>query len=176
VLIDEIEYGLEPHRLLHVLHRVKQRTAAGRGQVIVTTHSPVAVQALQAADICVVRSVDGETTVRQVPDAVDEVQGALRACPAAVLSRKVVVAEGKTEVGMARHLIRQWDAERVGANHPSHAALGTSLVDGVGTTAPARARVFQDLGISALLLCDNDDRAIDADVADASANGVGVVR
>jgi hypothetical protein len=32
VLVDEIEHGLEPHRPLHVLHRVKQRTAAGRGR------------------------------------------------------------------------------------------------------------------------------------------------
>jgi ABC-type multidrug transport system ATPase subunit len=56
VLIDEIEHGLEPYRLQHVLYRVRQSTAAGQGQVIVTTHSPVAVQALQAGDISVVRS------------------------------------------------------------------------------------------------------------------------
>jgi putative ATP-dependent endonuclease of the OLD family len=86
VLIDEIEHGLEPHRLQHILYRVRQSTAAGQGQVIVTTHSPVAVQALQAADISVVRSVGGETTAQQVPDVLDEAQGAVRACPAAVLS------------------------------------------------------------------------------------------
>src|SRR5690606_28707346 len=94
VLIDEVEHGLEPHRLLHVLHRVKKATTSSRGQVIVTTHSPVVVQALQAADICVVRSLGGETTTQQVPDDIDEVQGAVRACPAAILSRRVIVCEG----------------------------------------------------------------------------------
>jgi putative ATP-dependent endonuclease of the OLD family len=176
VLIDEIEHGLEPHRLQHVLYRVRHSTADGQGQVIVTTHSPVAVQALQAADISVVRSVGGETTAQQVPDALDEVQGAMRACPAAVLSRRAVVCEGKTEVGIARHLIRYWDGERIVAGQPTHAALGACLVDGVGRTAPTRAGVFQDLGIPALLFCDNDDPAIDADVAAVSARGVSVVR
>jgi putative ATP-dependent endonuclease of the OLD family len=176
VLIDEIEHGLEPHRLQHILYRVRQSTADGQGQVIVTTHSPVAVQALEAADIIVIRSVGGETIAHQVPDALDEVQGAMRACPGAVLSRRVVVCEGKTEIGVARHLIRHWDDERIVASQPTHAALGASLVDGVGTTAPTRAGVFQDLGIPALLFCDNDDPAVDADVNAAAARGVSVVR
>jgi hypothetical protein len=176
VLVDEIEHGLEPHRLLHVLHRLRQPAAAGQGQVIVTTHSPVAVQALRAADICVVRSEGGKTTVQQVPDAIDEVQGAMRACPAAVLSRRVVVCEGKTEVGIARHMIRHWDEARIREDQPTHAALGAAFLEGGGRTAPARAGVFQDLGIPALLFCDNDDPAIDTDVAAVSARGVRVVR
>ena len=176
VIIDEIEHGLEPHRLLHVLHRLKRKAADGRGQVVTTTHSPIAVQALQALDICVVRNVDGQTTVRQVPPDVEEVQGALRACPAAVLARKVVVGEGKTEVGIARYLIRSSDAEQIAAGRPTHAALGAALVDGVGRTAPARSKVFHSLGITALLLIDNDDRAVDGDIQAAVKAGVTVVR
>jgi hypothetical protein len=76
----------------------------------------------------------------------------------------------------ARHLIRYWDGDRIVSGQPTHAALGTSLVDGVGRTAPTRAGVFQDLGIPALLFCDNDDPAVDADVAAVSARGVSVVR
>lgn len=131
------------------------------------------MQALEAADICVVRSLDGRTSAEQVPDAIDEVQGAVRACPAAILSRRVTVCEGRTEVGIARHLIRHWDNERVGADRATHAALGASLVDGVGRSAPARAGVYQDLGIPSLLFCDNDDRAIDADVAALAAGQSG---
>lgn len=134
------------------------------------------MQALQAADICVVRSVDGQTTAQQVPDAIDEAQGAMRACPAAVLSRRVVVCEGKTEVGIVRHLIKHWDAERIAADQPTHAALGASFVDGVGRTAPARAGVFHDLGIPSLLFCDYDDPSIETDIAEISARGVQVVR
>ncbi|SDT80493.1 ATP-dependent nuclease [Actinoplanes derwentensis] len=176
VIIDEIEHGLEPHRLLHVLHRLKRKAVDESGQVIITTHSPIAVQALQAQDIFVVRSAAGETTVSQVPADVEEAQGALRACPAAVLARKVVVGEGKTEVGLARHLIRSWDAEQIAAGRPTHAALGAALVDGVGKTAPVRSKIFQSLDITALLLVDNDDRNVDDDIQAAMKAGVTVVR
>ncbi|MFF0348978.1 ATP-dependent endonuclease [Micromonospora arida] len=176
MLVDEIEQGLEPHRLLHVLHRVKQRAIGSRGQVIVTTHSPSAVQALETADICVVRSTAGETTVRQVPDVVHDAQSSLRACPSAVLARKVIVGEGKTEVGMVRHLMRAWDTEQIDADQPTHAALGVALADGGGKTAPVRAKVFQDLGFSTLLLVDNDDPNFDADIATATHAGVAVIR
>ena len=175
LLIDEVESGLDPHRLLHVLQRLKTQTVAGRGQVILTTHAPLVVEALQAADISVVRSEAGVTTSVGVPDTLNEVQGALRACPAAVLARSVVVAEGKTEVGMARHLVRVWDAE-TGPDSVTAAALGVAIVDGVGITAPVRARIFQELGYPTALFIDNDDRTVDGDVVAAVDAGVTLVR
>lgn len=176
LLVDEVEHGLEPHRLLHLLNRVKQRAMDGRGQVIMTTHSPITVQALQAADMCIARSTSGDTTVLPVPDAVNEIQGALRSCPAAVLSRKVIICEGKTEVGITRQFIRFWDQERLTANLATHAALGVAFTDGGGNPAPVRAKVFRDLGFATLLLVDNDDRSVDADVSAAASAAVVVVR
>lgn len=108
LLIDEVEHGLEPHRLHHLLRHLKNRTADGSGQVLMTTHAPVAVEALRAQDISVVRSKDGTTTVRQVPGYLDDVQGALRAGPSAVLASRVVVCEGKTEMGVVRSFLLHW--------------------------------------------------------------------
>jgi putative ATP-dependent endonuclease of the OLD family len=161
LLVDEIEHGLEPHRLLHVLHRIKQRCANGRGQVIVTTHSPIAVEALGASDIGVVRNMDGLTEVRPVPTAIAAAQGALRACPSAILARRVVIGEGATEAGILRSLIRSWDDARISQGEPTHAALGATFLNGGGAEAPIRAKVFQDLGYATLLLIDNDDRGVD---------------
>ena len=127
LLVDEIEHGLEPHRLLHVLHQLRERSDQRRGQVLVTTHSSIAVQAMAANDISVVRNVDGQTVVTPVPDELDEAQGALRAGPSAVLARKVVVGEGATEAGILRTLIRRWDEERASSGQPTHAVLGVAF-------------------------------------------------
>jgi putative ATP-dependent endonuclease of the OLD family len=177
LLIDEVEHGLEPHRLHHLLRHLKKRTGEGTGQVIMTTHSPMAVEALQARDISVVRSHAGTTTVRQVPDDLDEVQGALRAGPSAVLAGRVVVCEGKTEMGVVRSLLLHWDAQRIVQGKAPHAALGVCQSDGQGSTkAPLRARILQELGYPALLVIDNDDPASDPGTAQAEEKGAEVIR
>jgi putative ATP-dependent endonuclease of the OLD family len=53
LMIDEVEYGLEPHRLVYLLHHLRNSDEVA--QVFVTTHSPVAVEQLTAIDLCVVR-------------------------------------------------------------------------------------------------------------------------
>ncbi len=177
ILIDEVESGLEPHRLQHLLRHLKKRTDQGASQVLVTTHSPVAVQALSANDISVVRSTAGVTTVDQVPSSLEQAQGTLRMGPAAVLSRRVVVTEGKTENGLCRQLFRHWDEERARTGEPSHAALGVAHIDGQGSTsAPVRAIVYQRLGYPTLLIVDNDVAEATALIAAARAAGVEVVQ
>jgi hypothetical protein len=177
LLIDEVEHGLEPHRLHHLLRHLKKRTAEGSGQVLMTTHSPMAVEALQAGDISVVRSQDGTTTVRQVPSELDEVQGALRAGPSAVLARRVVVCEGKTEMGVVRRWLLHWDTQRAEQGKAPHAALGVCQSDGQGgIVAPVRARILQELGYPTLLVIDNDDRGSDPGIAEAEAKGTEIIR
>ena len=175
VLVDEVEHGLEPHRLQHLLHHLKARTAGDKGQVILTTHSPMAVESLVAEDISVVRCTDGTTTVLPVPSTVDDVQGTLRAAPSALLAKRIAVCEGKTEIGVVRGLIHHWDAQRR-PEKPSHASLGVAYGYGEGTSAPTRALVFRLLGYPTLLLVDNDDPAINATVAMVTAKGGEVVR
>jgi putative ATP-dependent endonuclease of the OLD family len=177
LLIDEVEHGLEPHRLHHLLRHLKKRTAEGTGQVLMTTHSPLAVEALQAQDISVVRAKDGTTTVQQVPGGLYDVQGTLRAGPSAVLARRVVVCEGKTEMGVVRSLLLHWDAQRIAQGKAPHAALGVCQSDGHGSTdAPVRARILEELGYSVLLVIDNDDPASDSGIAAAEEKGAEVIR
>lgn len=177
LLIDEVEYGLEPHRLHHLLRHLKARIESDKGQVILTTHAPLAVEALDAGDISVVRSADGRTTVQAVPADLNEMQGALRAGPSAVLGSRVVVCEGKTEMGVVRRLLQHWDVQRAAQGKPPHAAIGVCQTDGHGCVdAPRRARMLRVLGYPTLLVVDNDDLASDQGVTDAQAVGATVVR
>lgn len=177
VLVDEIEHGLEPHRLQHLLRHLKIRTEAQKGQVIMTTHSPLAVEALDATDLSVVRCREGITSVQAVPADLNQIQGTLRAGPSALLGSRVVVCEGKTEIGVARRLLQNWDALRSTQGTPSHAALGVCLTDGHGSIdAPRRAHHLRRLGYPVLLVVDNDDDAADEGVSRARLEGAEVVR
>jgi putative ATP-dependent endonuclease of OLD family len=177
VLVDEVEHGLEPHRLLHLLHHLKKRTASDKGQVIMTTHSPLAVEGLDATDISVVRCDEGRTEVRAVPGGLNEMQGALRAGPSALLGNRVVVCEGKTEMGVVRRLLQHWDSERVATGKAPHAALGVCQTDGHGSVdAPRRALMLRKLGYPALLMIDNDDPGSNPGVQEATEAGAAVVR
>lgn len=98
VLVDEVETGLEPHRLRHLIRELKEPAA---GQVIMTTHSEVPIVELTVAELRVVACDAGVTVVRKVGD---ELQAPIRAAPEALLGRRVVVGEGKTEVGLCRAL------------------------------------------------------------------------
>lgn len=178
IAIDEVEHGLEPHRLAQVLHHLKKRTEGGNLQVIMTTHSPITVKTLSAADLVVVRADGaGVTTCRSVPEDLDNVQGTFRSAPDALLGRRVLVGEGATEVGFLRGLLRHWDAQRSAAEQPGAASLGVVLVNGQGGTQPTeRAQNFRQLGYPTCMLVDNDDRAIDESVEQAGAAGVSVHR
>ena len=178
IAIDEVEHGLEPHRLAQVLHHLKKRTEGGGLQVIMTTHSPVTVKALSAVDIFVVRSDEaGKTTCRQVPGDLENVQGTFRSAPDALLGRRVLVGEGATEVGFLRGLLRHWDAQRIAAEQPGAASLGVVLVNGGGgAQSTERAQHFQELGYPTCLLVDNDDPAINKSVEQAMDSGVIVHR
>ncbi|TLM80061.1 MAG: hypothetical protein FDZ75_08655, partial [Actinobacteria bacterium] len=178
VLVDEIEFGLEPHRLLHVLRTLRDRQNAGTGQVFITTHSPLVIEAVNASDLWVAREHDGAVTVMQVPDELDgmrasEPQATVRSGASAMLARRVVVCEGKTEVGICRALVSSWDeAETV----PT-ALIGTAVRHGGGKDAPCKAQCLAKLGYDTALLVDDDlDKAnraaFAADLTAAVADGV----
>jgi hypothetical protein len=166
-LIDEIEHGLEPHRvrrLLQVLrtgHRLDgaatQVTASeagsiptDRNQVFVTTHAAVALAELDPADLRIVRCEFG-TTVLRLPD--PAIRPLLRTNPEAFLARKVIVCEGKTEMGLCRALDRWWSsAER------SFAYSGVALADGGGNTkGPTAALSFAEVGYAVVFFGDSDE-------------------
>lgn len=180
VVIDEIELGLEPHRLLHLLGVLRSRASAGRGQVLLTTHSPQVIEAVTAEELHVVRREGGTVVVRQVPKAIEslkatEPQATARSGPSAMLARRVVVCEGKTEVGLLRAMSTKWDSEQ----QTPLALVGTALRLGGGSEAPVKAHCMATLGYPTALVIDDDlakhdKSAFDTSVEAAVSAGVTV--
>ncbi|MDX6286037.1 MAG: hypothetical protein QOG53_1522 [Frankiales bacterium] len=158
LLVDEVEYGLEPHRLVHLLGQLQRKDAYS--QVYVTTHSPTALQHLKAADFVMVRSVDGETILRSLDDPAS-LQGVLRSTPEAFLSRRVVVGEGKTEYGLVLGLLADWNIQRIADGNAPSSALGVVAVEGKGGGTGAAKMTLDLLGVGyeVTLLIDGDDEA-----------------
>ena len=180
--VDELEYGLEPHRLIHLLRFLRSKTESMAMQVFMTTHSPVVVSSLGTSEIQVVRSSGGATTAVDVPatlheDATDVAQGLVRALPSSLLARRVVVGEGATEVGFIRYLMNAWDSEADDPLALTAVTLGCAVANGSGDAhAPIRARALQELGYPCFLMVDGDVVANADAIAQARQAGVDVLR
>jgi putative ATP-dependent endonuclease of OLD family len=159
-IIDEIEHGLEPHRVARLLKYLKTPKGvadAAQPQIFATTHSPVVIRELIAPDIFAVRSVAGVTTIASVSAVAKDPNSAqrhLRGTPEAFLARKVLVGEGRTEQGLARGLDAWWTNK----GHDSFALQATVAIDGGGKdNAPLIAEHLRDLGYNVFLLLDSDE-------------------
>ena len=161
-LIDEIEHGLEPHRVRRLLHVLRtgirlREIAIGESitteianQVFLTTHSPIALCELEPAVLRVVRSDNGVTYVGR-PD--DSLRPLLRTNADAFLARKVIVCEGKTEVGFCRALDTWWSDAKA-----PFAYAGVALADGQGNTkGPNSAMSLGNLGYKTVFFGDSDE-------------------
>lgn len=176
VLIDEIEYGLEPHRIRRLLRTLKRElTVSGTknnqseqklGQVIFTSHSPTPILELTTDEINTVGvSSDGVTIVSIVPDGL---QGVLRYSPQALLGKKLVICEGETEVGLCWRLEDFWQSQH---NGESTACQGVVFINGGGKNASARAINLCNLGYKVAYLGDSD-RKLDPSEGDLIKAGV----
>lgn len=154
LLIDELEYGLEPHRLTRLLGSLGAKENEPPLQVFMTTHSPVAVRELNGNQVFVVRATTGGHQVRQVGIA-DDVQSTIRLDPEAFLAKTVIVCEGASEVGFVRGMDDYWIAQ----GYSSLLASGVAYVN-VGGGDPDRCFVrgssFLALGYRVIVLVDSD--------------------
>ena len=161
VLVDEVEYGLEPHRLTRLLNSLGAKETPAPLQVFMTTHSPVAVRELSGYQIFVVRKYADEVTYVQQVGGGDDVQSTVRVDPEAFLARNVIVCEGASEVGLIRGLDRYWTTHYGN----SMLAAGTAYVN-VGGGEPDRCFVrglaLRRLGYRVLVLVDADKAPTDA--------------
>lgn len=152
ILVDEIEHGLEPHRLLHLVRTLLPKQGEPGPQAFVTTHSSTVVAEVGANGVCIVRNTDGKVTVTPIP-AAEATAGLVRSQPNAMLARKVIVCEGKTEGGLMWAL----DDTRQEANGLCFGILGLVPVDGGGCThAPDIAIQLASLGFSVAYFGDSD--------------------
>lgn len=156
LLIDEIEHGLEPHRLVHLLSHLRNSQAFS--QVFVTTHSPTVLRHLEPDELVMVRSIDGVTQLEQMSEPA-ELRPLLKRSPEAFLARRIVINEGKTEYGVVLELLDQWNFKDEAASVPS-AALGVVAIEGNGGTGSVGwAEQFLSAGFEVVLFIDSDDEA-----------------
>lgn len=104
VLVDEVETGLEPYRISALINQFRSQFE-NNGQLIMTTHSMSVVCECTVNEVCVCYNSSGVLNLHRI-DRKDEikadVQALLRSNPDAFLCRRVIVCEGKTEVGLLR--------------------------------------------------------------------------
>jgi predicted ATP-dependent endonuclease of OLD family len=151
IVIDEVELGLEPNRVIRLLESIGAKDANSIQQSFITTHSPVVVRELNASQLNILRNSSSGHVMRHV-GARGSVQGAIRLFPEALLSKRVVVCEGASEFGFLRGTDRHFQTKSA----PSLHARGTALVDGGGERMYDRAKAFLELGFPTAIVRDSD--------------------
>ncbi|MBB5520095.1 ATP-dependent nuclease [Amphiplicatus metriothermophilus] len=174
-LFDEVEVGLEPHRIARLLQHLKQDDT---GQYFLTTHSPVVLRELTVADLHIVHCDRGRIDVvaANKPAISDSIQGKIRSGAEAFLAPKIVVCEGATEVGFLRGLDDHWVAAE---DKQSFAYRGVALFDANGASKIREiAENLKALGYDVAALADSDepDQFSDADAQALRGAGVTVAK
>lgn len=155
LLIDEVESGLEPYRLRSLLNEFRT-THTTAGQVIMTTHSPIAVAECTIGELLVVQSKNGNTYVHQVKSTNQNtnatMQAQIRKNSEAFLCKRLIVCEGKTEIGFIRAL----DTYLAKTKNYRMAFKGIGRADGGGDTIFTCANTLHSCGYGICLLMDSD--------------------
>lgn len=170
-LVDEVEFGLEPHRLKRLLDSLGAKDVNSPLQVFMTTHSPVALRELSGNQLCIVRC-EGVRHVVRPAGVSNQVQSILRTDPEAFLAKSILVCEGPSEIGLARG-IDQYGVE----DHKvtSFFALGGAYVNAGGSTPDLcleKALVLRKLGYNVAAFIDADKAPTPELLAMLTAEGV----
>ncbi len=169
LLVDEVEFGLEPHRLVRLLDSLGAKDTDSTLQVFLTTHSPVALRELSGNQLFIVRGGNSNHLILPVGND-DDVQSTIRTEPEAFLSRSVIVCEGASEVGLIRGLDLFWTKQ----GRPPLASAGVSYVDTGGSDPDRcfhRANALLRLGYRVLVVADSDKPPTESLVAAYRAAG-----
>lgn len=163
ILIDEIEQGLEPDRVQQIVSYLSGKKDV---QIIVTTHSSPVIQTLSCSQLVLKRA---QNSSLQGFD--NRFQGLVRSHPAALLTRSIIVAEGKTELGFLRgfELTRQTQCQI-----KSFSYYGVCTVDGNGDECFKTASGLAELGYRVCLFCDADKQERCAEKDNIREKGVDV--
>jgi putative ATP-dependent endonuclease of the OLD family len=172
-LFDEVEFGLEPHRITRLIKHVREDQ---RGQYFLTTHSPTVLRELTVNELYVAHTKGGVVQITSAAkDGMEqlEVQGKIRSSTEAFLAKKIVVCEGATEVGF----VRGFDDHQVGKGKDPLSFHGVALLDARGASKiKDLAKAFKSLGYDVSVLADADaeDQFSTADAAELTKLGVAV--
>lgn len=155
LLVDEVENGLEPYRLRSLLNEFRD-THTDIGQVIMTTHSPIAVAECTIGELLIVQSQNGKTDVFRLKsddsDLNASLQAEIRRNAEAFLCKRLIICEGKTEIGFIRAL----DAYLAKTKKYRLAFKGVGTADGCGSQIFDCAKTLRSCGYGVCLLMDSD--------------------
>lgn len=178
VLVDELEQGLEPHRVLGAMAQLKkwqqeaEKAHLAKGQILMTTHSDVVLAELPPPSLFIVsRSPEAVADIKHA-QASGDISRVLKGAPRALFARKILLCEGATELGMMLGLRERYPDKHDGVPIEQ---LGAAIVDGGGSAGPPLALALRALGYEVGLFRDSD-RKLDAHfAAKLHAQGVRVI-
>ncbi|WFU07371.1 AAA family ATPase (plasmid) [Rhizobium sp. CB3171] len=189
-IVDELEYGLEPYRIVRLLDSLGAKRNDTSQQVFLTTHSPIVLRELSSAQLFAVRAlsqkippvINAGITVQPARKVTrnwvthlgneEAAQKTLRACAEAFLAPSVIVCEGKTEIGILRGI----DLNFQERGQRSILSYGSHWADGGGSTMMERAKIFALMGYRTALFMDSDVPYAPQVYTDLLAAGVTVYR
>lgn len=178
VLVDEIEHGLEPHRIIGAISQLKsdhaQASADGKptGQILMTTHSDVALGEAGAESLRVVATArPGRAATVFRPTAPDLLKPLLRYLPRAMFGRRILVTEGNTELGLLLGIREHWPERHGGLPIEQ---LGAAIAEGNGAQSPAIALTLAALGYQVAVYRDSDAAMKAGEAATLAAAGIPV--
>ena len=155
VLVDEVETGLEPYRISTLINQFRTQFK-DHGQLIMTTHSISAVCECTVNEVCICYTNSGNLFLHRLNEKENikaDVQALLRTNPDAFLCKRIIVCEGKTEVG----LLRAFDSylSEIGMGRLAHYGV-TAVPGGGGDNFFQLALLLYKCGFDVAILMDSD--------------------
>lgn len=164
VLVDEIEQGLEPDRIITLLSILKN---ASEGQVFITTHSAhVIIEASWNNLFILSNNQHKKELYRCTPD----LESCRRLNPHAFFAKRLICCEGKTELG----IVRTFNKNMQDTAHKNFSSLGISMINcNGGDQMYTISMKMKDLGYDVCVYAD-DDRPYDLKRKKQAATAAGI--
>ena len=145
VMVDELEQGLEPDRIITLVRILKCTT---NGQVFITTHSLNVILEAEWNNLFVVNK--GAKTLSIVNESLNACR---RSNPQAFFAKKIICCEGKTEIGFIR-AVDTWVQQKY---KTSLSAQGVVVVNAEGGSKMyTYATMLKTLGFITSVFADDD--------------------
>ena len=155
VLVDEVESGLEPYRISSLVNQFRSQFK-DNGQLIMTTHSRSVVCECTVDELVVITNENGEVNLQalnSISDINADIQGLVRSQPDSFLCKRLIVCEGKTEVGFLRALDNFLFKQQ--GTRLAHFGVGV-VPGGGGDNFFKLAKLVNKCGYDTCLLMDSD--------------------
>ena len=147
VLVDEIEQGLEPDRIITLLTILK---STSEGQVFITTHSAHVIIEAHWNNLFILSSNHDEKILKSCPS---DLENCRRLNPHAFFAKRLICCEGKTELGIVRAFNGMLQAD----TQMNFSSLGISMINcNGGDQMYTIAMKMKNLGYDVCVFADDD--------------------